>query len=106
MAVVAGSPRDYRDAHPSTALLIVEVADASLAFDRIVKARLYARSRIQEYWVLNLVESVLEVHRRPARDEAAEMPAQYSAVDRLASGDHVAPLARPERSLPVRDLLP
>jgi Uma2 family endonuclease len=40
VAVVAGSPRDYRDAHPSTALLIVEVADASLLFDRTTKASL------------------------------------------------------------------
>src|SRR5262245_24175981 len=36
IAVVAGSPRDYRDAHPSSALLVVEVADASLVFDRTI----------------------------------------------------------------------
>ena len=49
VAVVAGSPRDYRDAHPATALLIVEVADSSLEFDRTTKASLYARAGIPDY---------------------------------------------------------
>jgi Uma2 family endonuclease len=48
IAVVTGSPRDYSDEHPSTAVLIVEVADASLAFDRTVKASLYARAGIPD----------------------------------------------------------
>lgn len=49
LAVVTGSPRDYRDAHPRTALLIVEVADSSLDFDRTRKLAGYARNGIPEY---------------------------------------------------------
>jgi len=60
VAVVAGSPRDYRDAHPTTAALIVEVADASVAYDRKRKAPLYARAGIPEFWLLVLSEEKLE----------------------------------------------
>ena len=67
VAVVSGSPRDYRDAHPSTALLVVEVADTSLLFDRTTKASLYARAGIADYWLLNLVDQIVEVHRTPQR---------------------------------------
>ena len=67
IAVVAGSPRDYRDAHPSTALLIVEIADTSLEFDRTKKAALYARAGILDYWIVNLVDEVVEVHGNPQR---------------------------------------
>jgi Uma2 family endonuclease len=49
VAVVPGSFRDYLDAHPEHAVLIVEVADTSLEFDRTRKADLYARGRIPEY---------------------------------------------------------
>ena len=54
VAVVAGKIRDYRDAHPTLAVLIVEVSDESLHHDRTVKQRLYARCGIPEYWVLAL----------------------------------------------------
>src|SRR4051812_8419256 len=48
----------YRDAGPraDAALLLIEVADSSLAFDREVKAPLYAESGIAEYWIVNLVD--------------------------------------------------
>ena len=65
--MVAGSPRDYRDQHPASALLIVEVADASLTFDRTIKANVYARAGMTDYWLLNLVDGMLEVHRDPER---------------------------------------
>ncbi len=68
LAVVTGSPRDYRDAHPTTAVLIVEVADSSLQFDRTRKLALYARNGIPDYWILNLIDGMLEVHRDPAGD--------------------------------------
>jgi Uma2 family endonuclease len=106
VAVVAGSPRDYRDAHPSTALLIVEVADASLLFDRTTKATLYARAGIPDYWLLNLVDEVLEVHRNPQQSTAAPPGWGYAAVERYGSRDRVAPLSRPDRFIAVKDLLP
>ncbi|HVT19458.1 MAG TPA: Uma2 family endonuclease [Thermoanaerobaculia bacterium] len=65
LAVVPGTPRDYRDAHPSYAVLIVEVAGASLAHDRRRKAPLYARAGIPELWILDFTSSVLTVYREP-----------------------------------------
>lgn len=58
-------PGDYDDAHPSTAWLVVEVAKSSLAKDRGPKARLYAESGVPEYWVVNLVDGLVEVHTLP-----------------------------------------
>ena len=55
LAVVPGSPRDYRD-HPKTASLVVEVSDSTLVFDRERKARLFAKAGIPEYWIINLVD--------------------------------------------------
>lgn len=65
VTVVRGSPRDYRDAHPSAALLVVEVADTTLSHDRDQKGSLYARAGVADYWIVNLVDQVLEVYRDP-----------------------------------------
>jgi Uma2 family endonuclease len=54
IAVVPGSIRDYATAHPTTAVVIVEVADTLLRYDRKVKGSLYAKAGIAEYWMLNL----------------------------------------------------
>ena len=53
---------------PTAALLVVEVADSSLAYDRGRKARVYARNGIADYWILNLRDWMLEVHREPQGD--------------------------------------
>jgi Uma2 family endonuclease len=71
VAVVTGSPDDNWDAHPTTALLVIEVADSSLAFDRTRNARVYARAGIPEYWIINVEERCIEVHRDPAADVRA-----------------------------------
>ena len=99
VAVVEGSPRDYVDAHPSTALLIVEVADTSLAFDRTRKQASYARNGIPEHWIVNLVDGLLEVRREPERDA-------YAEAFEVGRAESISPLSRPERSIAVRDLLP
>jgi Uma2 family endonuclease len=65
VSVVPGAIRDYRDNHPSQPTLLVEVADTSLIFDRERKGSLYARARLPEYWIVNLVDRVLEVYRDP-----------------------------------------
>ena len=60
---VAIVPRgDYRSAHPTQAIVIMEVADSSLATDRGVKARLYAESGVEEYWVVNVRDGIVEVY--------------------------------------------
>jgi len=99
IAVVPGSPRDYRDAHPTTALLIVEVADASLAYDRVRKLAAYARAGIPEYWILDLNGETLEVCRHPLGDT-------YGERRILKRGDRVAPLAGSGADFEVADILP
>ena len=64
LAVVAGQEEDYPDAHPSTALLVVEIAITSRALDR-EKAALYAEAEIGEYWILLGGEKAVEVHTKP-----------------------------------------
>jgi Uma2 family endonuclease len=65
IAVVRGSWRDYRENHPATALLVVEVADSSLQHDKNRKRPRYDQAGITEYWILNLTEYCLEVYRDP-----------------------------------------
>jgi Uma2 family endonuclease len=106
LVVVPGFPGDYHDAHPVRAALVVEVADSSLTFDRHDKASLYARAGIGDYWIVNLVDRVLEVHRQPAPDPAAVHGWGYRSVVVLARPAVVEPIAFPERHLAVADLLP
>jgi Uma2 family endonuclease len=61
--VVMGSFMDYRHAHPQTAALVVEVANSTLAYDRL-KAIRYASHGIPEYWLVNLKENCIEVFQR------------------------------------------
>lgn len=68
VSVVAESPRDDRDDHPSHPTLVVEVADTSIRLDRTVKARIYARGGIPEYWIVNLIARVVESYWRCPAD--------------------------------------
>ncbi|TMA62810.1 MAG: Uma2 family endonuclease [Deltaproteobacteria bacterium] len=65
VAVVPGRLHDYVRSRPTTALLVVEVADASLPQDRITKAAIYAGAGIPEYWIVNLRDDQVEVFRAP-----------------------------------------
>jgi Uma2 family endonuclease len=106
LAVVPGRPADYRAAHPARPVLVVEVAHSSVAFDRLHKASLYARAGIQDYWIVNLVDRVLEVHREPAADPVAPYGWRYRSVGVLAPPAAVDLLAIPPLEIPVADLLP
>lgn len=66
-------PGDYHRAHPRRALLVVEVAETSLQKDRGVKTALYATAEVPEFWLVNLVEKVVEVHRRPVAGRYADI---------------------------------
>lgn len=99
IAVVMGNPRDYRDSHPSTALLVVEVADNTLPFDREKKKRLYARNGIPEYWIINLVEGCLEVYREPVGE-------LYQFQTCLRPPESVSPLINALTTCLIEDLLP
>jgi Uma2 family endonuclease len=106
IAVVPGSPDDYGRAHPSRAALTVEVAESSLALDRQRKGSLYARAGLQDYWVLNLVDRVLEVYREPVPDSAAPFGWRYGRSEVFDPSARVAPLATPGSSIPVSHFLP
>lgn len=59
---------DYRRDHPVRALLVIEVSRSSLRKDLDVKADLYARSGVPEYWVVDVAAAVVHVHRQPTPD--------------------------------------
>src|SRR5262249_50188888 len=103
VAVVRGAPRDYLREHSSTAVLVVEVAHASLRADRTLKARLYARAGIGDYWIVNLVDRVLEVHRSPTGPRPRRV---YTGIRRICPSASIAPLAAPTARIVVADLLP
>ena len=99
VAAVRGAIEDYRDAHPANAVLVVEVADATLEFDRTRKQQIYADAGITEYWIVNLVDGVLEVYRNP-------QGGVYQQTLRLNPDDVVAPLTSPSARVRVSNLLP
>jgi Uma2 family endonuclease len=106
LAVVRGTPRDYRDGHPARPALVVEVAESSLALDREIKGSLYARARLLDYWIVNLVDRVVEVLRDPRPDAAAAHGWRYGSVAVIDVQGSVEPLVLPGTRIPVADLLP
>ena len=105
LAVVPGGPRDYPE-HPTTALLVVEISDTTLAIDRGRKASLYARAGLADYWIVYLVDRRLEVRRTPGPDSTQPYGCGYQDVTVLGPTDSVAPLAIPAARITVADLLP
>ncbi|MCS6863160.1 MAG: Uma2 family endonuclease, partial [Abditibacteriales bacterium] len=106
IAVEVGNSRTYRDAHPTTAVLIVEIADSSLDHDRRCKGSLYASEGIEDYWIVNLVDRQLEVYRQPHADATQPYGFGYADVRVLKARERVAPLAAPRSWVKVADLLP
>jgi Uma2 family endonuclease len=80
-------------------LLVIEIADSSLAFDRDVKGPLYAEVGIPEYWILDLNNDCLLVHRQPRPDGT------WAEVRALQRGESIAPLAFPDLIVAASDLL-
>jgi Uma2 family endonuclease len=97
--VVVVAAQDYSRAHPRQALLMIEVAESSLRKDRRIKAGLYAREGVPEYWIVALSERVIEVYREP-RD------GKYTQVTQHAMGETVRPQAFPDVEVPVADVIP
>jgi Uma2 family endonuclease len=106
VCVVPGQPRDYRDAHPTHPVLVVEVALSRLGFDRDRKGSLYARAGLADYWIVNLPDRRLEVYRGPVRDAAARFGWRYGSAQALGADERISPLALPGAAVTVADLLP
>ena len=105
VAVVPGTARDYRAGHPTHAVLVIEVAESSLRRDREEKGSLYARAGIADYWIVNLVDRVLEVFREPGPEPAAPFGWRYQSITTVGPEGSVTPLAAHGSRIPVADLL-
>jgi Uma2 family endonuclease len=100
-AVLPGSVADYDRVHPTTALLVVEVADTSLEQDRLTKRAIYAAAGIPEYWIVNLRDDCLEVRRLPEPQSR-----RYASTAIARRGERIALAALRGVAVAVDDLLP
>ena len=100
VALLTPRADDYGNGHPSAVdvLLLVEVADSSLAFDRGRKRALYARFGIREYWIVNVEAAEVEVCRDPA-------PSGYASMELAGLNAVLTVAALPGVAVPVRDIL-
>ena len=106
IAVMRGDRRSYSHRHPSRPALVLEVAESSLAFDREHKGSLYARARLDDYWIVNLVDRVVEICRRPVPDTSAPFGSRYASKEVLSAESSVELLEVPGARILVSDLLP
>jgi Uma2 family endonuclease len=101
LAVVKGKPADYKHAHPTHAVLVIEVAHSSLPYDRTVKTSLYAKAGIPEYWIVDIEHRQLEVYREPVESPNSVFGYTYRLRMQLQPSDTIAPLERPNRTVRV-----
>lgn len=106
LAVTPGNPQGAPRTIAKSALLIVEVSDTTVAYDRYHKAPLYAAGGIADYWIVNLVQRQLEVYRDPVADSTQLFGCRYNSRTILDPPDTITPLAAPHASITVADLLP
>ena len=90
----------YAEGHPQPEdiLLLVEVADTSVDYDREVKVPLYAQAGIYEIWLVDLVGEYVEVYREPA-------PNGYGEVQQRRRGEYISVQAFPDLDLSVNEVL-
>jgi Uma2 family endonuclease len=107
-AVIRGAWRDYLIEHPVPAqtLLVLEVADSSVAYDLGYKADLYAAAGIADYWVVDVPAGAVVVLRAPQPDSASPTQARYAERRTYQRGEQITPLAAGAASIAVADLLP
>ncbi|HWN43848.1 MAG TPA: Uma2 family endonuclease [Thermoanaerobaculia bacterium] len=90
----------YASSHPSPEdiLLLIEVADTSIEFDRRKKIPLYASSGVPDFWLVDLIKSTIEIYREPTTSG-------FRDIRKLRKGDRISPLAFPDLELNVSDIL-
>jgi Uma2 family endonuclease len=105
-AFVAVRDDDYGDGHPRAkdVSLVIEIADSTLAQDRGSQLELYAENKIAVYWIVNLVDGVVEVYTQP---KGGKMPTYRTRTD-YAAGESVPVVlgGKTVGQLPVSDILP
>lgn len=98
--VLAGVPDDYQEVpRPADILLLVEVSNSTLRYDRNTKSGIYAENGLSEYWIVNLRRRKLEVYRQSENGA-------YVSLRVYEETEAVAPLAAPNALVRVADLLP
>jgi len=100
LTLLKPAPDDYTTRHPGPedVLLLIEVSDTSLAYDRLEKLPAYGREGIAEVWIVNLPEQTIEVYREPHF-------AGYGKTAVLRAGDKACPMAFPDAAVDVAELL-
>ena len=98
ISIVLGRAEEYTDRHPSSALIVVEVAVTSEELDR-EKAEIYAEAGVGEYWIVLANERVVEVHTG-AKD------GHWTNIRRVAEGEELQPTMFPAVRLALRDIFP
>jgi Uma2 family endonuclease len=99
LAVLRRRAVPYKESEPATddVLLLIEVADSSLAYDRGTKLWLYAESGIPEYWLVDTAAEAIETHRRPG-------PGGYGEMHRVTGNATISPQAFPDIALPLAEI--
>lgn len=105
ISVVAGSRVDYRG-HPQSALLVVEISDSTLRYDRTEKLRLYAEAGIPEYWIVNLIDRQVEVHRQPIASAEFTGGHGYRDTFTVKPGELLAPAFQSTAQVAVVEFFP
>ena len=91
-------PYKEREAFGEDTLLLIEVAETSLRYDRSTKLRLYAEAGISEYWIIDCAGESVEIHRTPEAD-------RYRDVVRVAdAGATITPQAFPDAALTLAEI--
>ena len=104
VAVLSGPPSPPALQAPAP-LLIVEISETTLQYDRVEKASLYAANAIGDYWVADVIGRQVEVFRDPVRDASRSHGWGYGQINVFRLHDRVTPLAKPEASVEVSTFL-
>jgi Uma2 family endonuclease len=101
IAIVKLRSDDYVNSHPSATdiILVIEVADSTIKFDRETKAPLYAAAGINEYWIVNLIDNRLEIYRQPEGNI-------YAIIEIITPPRSIGLPQFPEISLNIGDFFP
>ena len=106
LAIYKGKEEDFVDQHPQRAVLIIEIAESSINYDRNKKGSLYAKYGIPELWIVNLLERMLEVYRKPVEEPGHFFGFKYADKKIFGFHEAVTPLFLPYAIINVSDLLP
>lgn len=100
LLLLKARPTFSTDAHPTgdDVLLLIEVADSSIHFDRLRKLQLYAHFGVPEYWIVNLQEGCIEVYLNPAKGGVQDF-------QRVVAGERISSRALPDLVIEVGVLL-